>query len=274
MNPKFIMILYSACFLLFPVGFTTFLTFYDLTDLVRSNALALINIAKAGMTSETEIPIIGELVVYYLNYISRYVMWVAIFSAVAFKIFIQFQSRSYCIGFPRKVRQLRQIGIIWICVSAAIAAVVAIALMYPMAQRLLLAGKIVNTFVEPAYIAALTGAFGFFGSALSWGVTATLAIFKILDYFMLEALLTAVGILLLVFLGNYYCASLALSWVVLPRISAPLSNDNLGLGWLRNWMLGLVNFFLSHGLDALKGPDAAAIISDVIRGTSSDPVTN
>ena len=100
MNPKFIMILYSACFLLFPVGFTTFLTFYDLTDLVRSNALALINIAKAGMTSETEIPIIGELVVYYLNYISRYVMWVAIFSAVAFKIFIQFQSRSYVTAQP------------------------------------------------------------------------------------------------------------------------------------------------------------------------------
>lgn len=261
--PIVVRILYVALLMWLPVGFTLFLTYYDLTNFVSSNSIALINIANAAMTSEEEFPIVVQLVVYYLNDTSRYVMWSAMGLAVAFKIFIHFSKNYRVVSFPQQAERLRTLGVRWMVVSAIIALLVAVGTLYPIARNLLMIGQSAASLVVPAWIVALSNSLGYLGTIIASVFLGVIAIIKVLGFFLPQAVLSAAIILLLVFLVTYYCTSLALTYQILPRITAPLEHDTALLGWLRNRSLAFVGVFLRLGLDAAKGAEAAEIVAEI-----------
>lgn len=264
MRPGLARILYTATWLVLPIGFTAFLTVYDLRSFVASNSITLINIANAATTTEAMMPILMTLVTYYLNDIAPSTLTAAMVSAFLFKQYVHYLSPYGRVAFPQQALGLRRLNFLWLLLSLGVFALVVVAMLFPLARQLLIMAQIANALVLPAFIVALTGMFGWLGSALAWVFTSGMAILQALAFLRMEAIVGSLLILLLIFLVTYYCTTLALSYTVLPRMSAPLASHRPLIGELRRAALWIVGWFLKNGLDALRGPDAASIIADVV----------
>ncbi|NYZ14576.1 hypothetical protein HL658_18660 [Azospirillum sp. RWY-5-1] len=262
---------YGAVFLVLPLVITSFLTFYDLTSFLSSNAAVVIQIANASLSSNNELPIILQLVVYYLNDVMRNVMWAAMAAGVFFHIYVWYRRKIYKSGFPSAAVRLRRASLVIMILALILTIVLVVLSLYPIAQTLLASGRIANSLVFPALVASITGVLGPFGSFVTELFLGLSAIIRILGFFLPKVVGLAALLLLVVFVVSYYATCLAIRPVLTPRVSAPAVSRSGPFGWLHRASALAVDLLINWlKLDALKGLEAAQIIAGIVSGRSDE----